>query len=484
MTTAQSLTVAEPAAASPNRIARAFARAREEGRTAIMPFATAGYPTLERSEEWILALVRGGADIIEMGVPFSDPLADGATVQRTSQTALRHGITLADAVAMTRRLRETHGVTVPILLMGYYNPMLQYGLERLAVDCAAAGADGFIVPDLPAEESDDLVAVCRQHGLDLVFLLAPTSTDERIAAVARRASGFIYCVSLTGVTGQRDALPDLTSYLARVRAQTAIPLAIGFGVSTPEHVRQIGAVADGAVVASAMINYLDTIPEPQQPAAAELFVRGLRGEAPFPPEIASAAGIPPSPGSTGEGVGGEGQPLPDDGPRLESSPATAEPDAKHPSACRGIRGATTIESNTSEDILEATTDLLDAMIRLNEIAPDDVVSAIFTTTPEITAAFPALAARNLGWTEVPLLCAHEMNVPGALRGVVRILLHVNTPRAASEIRHVYLREAAALRPEWAFDDARLAQILGRGAASSTTTAAEAPATSPRRPGGE
>ena len=237
-------------------------------------------------------MVRGGADLIEIGVPFSDPLADGATVQRTSQVALRHGVTLADAVAMARRLREQHGVSVPILLMGYFNPMLQYGLEELARDSAAAGVDGYIVPDLPAEESDELLAACRRHGLDLVFLLAPTSTDERIAAVAERASGFVYCVSLTGVTGQRAALPDLRDYLARVRARTDLPLAIGFGVSTPEHVRQVGEVADGAVVASALINFLDTVPDADQLVAAEQFVRGLRGEAPFPPQVSDQAANP------------------------------------------------------------------------------------------------------------------------------------------------------------------------------------------------
>ncbi len=139
-------------------------------------------------------------------------------------------------------------------------------------------------------------------------------------------------------------------------------------------------------------------------------------------------------------------------------------------ACRGIRGATTVETNTSEDILEATTDLLDAIIRLNDIAAEDVVSAIFTTTPEITASFPAMAARELGWTDVPLLCAHEMAVPGALRGVVRILLHINTTRTPSEIRHVYLREARALRPEWAYDDAQLTQILGRMTTAPETKA--------------
>jgi tryptophan synthase alpha chain len=442
---------------STSRVAGAFARVRAEGRTAIMPFVTAGYPTPERSEEWVLALVRGGADLIEIGVPFSDPLADGATVQRTSQAALRHGVTLANAVAMARRLREEHGVSVPILLMGYFNPMLQYGLEDLARDSAAAGVDGYIVPDLPAEESDELLAACRRHGLDLVFLLAPTSTDERIAAVAERASGFVYCVSLTGVTGQRATLPDLHAYLARVRARTDLPLAVGFGVSTPEHVRDVGEVADGAVVASALINFLDTIPEADQLAAAEQFVRGLRGEAPFPPQVSVQGATLATTETDGRDAQGDSVPEPAaTGPRYV--------------ACRGIRGATTVETNTSEDILEATTDLLDAIIRLNDINSEDVVSAIFTTTPEITASFPAMAARELGWTDVPLLCAHEMAVPGALRGVVRILLHINSTRTSSEIRHVYLREAGALRPEWAYDDTQLAQILGRMTTASETKA--------------
>jgi chorismate mutase len=275
--------------------------------------------------------------------------------------------------------------------------------------------------------------------------------------VAHRASGFVYCVSLTGVTGQRAALPDLHDYLARVRARTDLPLAIGFGVSTPEHVRQVGEVADGAVVASALINFLDEVPEEDQPLAAEQFVRGLRGETPFPPEVSESSRV--------RAAVETGRRNPNGDPVPES--ALVEPTPLRQTSCRGIRGATTIISNTAEDILEATTDLLEALIRLNDIAPDDVVSAIFTTTPELTASFPAMAARGLGWTEVPLLCAHEMNVPGALGGVVRILLHINTDRTPSEIRHVYLRDARALRPEWAFDDSQLSDILGRPVTAST-----------------
>ena len=260
--------------AAPSRLAGAFARAAAQGRTALVPFLTAGYPTLEESERLFAALARGGADAIEIGVPFSDPLADGATIQRTSQQAIANGVTLADCLALVKRLRGS-GIETPLVLMGYYNPILQYGVERFAADAAAAGADGFIVPDLPTEESDDLLAACRRHGRDLIFLLAPTSTDQRIAAVAERASGFVYCVSLTGVTGGRTELPDLSGYLGRVRAATGLPLAIGFGISSPEHVRQVGAVADGAIVGSALINEIDAAPEGERAAVAEAFMRRL-----------------------------------------------------------------------------------------------------------------------------------------------------------------------------------------------------------------
>jgi chorismate mutase len=186
-------------------------------------------------------------------------------------------------------------------------------------------------------------------------------------------------------------------------------------------------------------------------------VRGLRGEAPFPPQVP---------------VQSTNRTTAETDERLAQGESVLEPGMTgyRYVACRGIRGATTVETNTSEDILEVTTDLLDAIIRLNDVAAEDVVSAIFTTTPEITASFPAMAARELGWTDVPLLCAHEMAVPGALRGVVRILLHINTTRTPSEIRHVYLREARALRPEWAYDDAQLTQILGRITAAPETKA--------------
>lgn len=267
---------------SNTRIAAAFEKARSEDRAALMPFLTVGYPTLDASKELLLAIVAGGADIIEIGIPFSDPLADGATVQRTSQVALEHGASLSSGFELVEFARA-NGVEIPLVFMGYVNPFFQYGIERLAADSQRIGVDGFIVPDLPIEESDDFRLPLADAGVDLIYMVAPTSTNRRIAQVAERASGFVYCVSLTGVTGARSSLADnLGSYIGKVREQVDVPLAIGFGISTPEQVSQAAAIGDGVVVASAMINYLDTLPLNDQPAAATRFVR----------EFADATGKP------------------------------------------------------------------------------------------------------------------------------------------------------------------------------------------------
>lgn len=261
---------------APSRIAATFARAKADGRAVLIPYMTAGFPDLATSEAVILSLVAGGADLIEIGVPFSDPLADGATVQRASQVALTNGIRLADCLELVQRLRSVHGVTVPLLFMGYYNPILRYGVERFAQDAARVGLDGVIVPDLPTEESDELLTACRANHRDLIFLVAPTSTTHRITEVAARASGFVYCVSLTGVTGSRSEMPDVAPYLRRIRERTALPLAIGFGISTPAHVRQVAAIADGVVVGSALINALERVSPAAMPAAAEAFITSLK----------------------------------------------------------------------------------------------------------------------------------------------------------------------------------------------------------------
>jgi len=262
-------------ASTTSRIASAFDNARSENRAALIPFLTVGYPTIDASKELIVAIAAGGADLIEIGIPFSDPLADGATVQRTSQVALDNGASLAAGFELTEFARA-NGVEIPIVFMGYVNPFLQYGIENLAADSARLGVDGFIIPDLPIEESDDFRLPLAEQGVDLIYMVAPTSTERRISQVAERASGFVYCVSLTGVTGARASLSDnLGSYIERVRLQVETPLAIGFGISTPDHVRQAAAIGDGVIVASALINYLDTLPLKEQPAAATRFVRDL-----------------------------------------------------------------------------------------------------------------------------------------------------------------------------------------------------------------
>ncbi len=280
MTSSQTAHTAEtPPATRPSRIAETFATLKREGRVALMPYLTVGFPDIETTLAAVPALLRGGADMIELGMPFSDPLADGVTIQRANQRALEAGVRTETVLELVRRLRAA-GVEAPLLAMGYVNPILRYGAGRFVAACAEAGIDGLIVPDLPPEESDELVEICRRHGRDFIMFLAPTSTDARIAGVARRASGFIYCISLTGITGARAALQEgLADYLARVRRSTDLPLAVGFGISQAEHVAQVGRLAEGAIVGAALINHLFEVedrPVPERAAALEAFVRGLR----------------------------------------------------------------------------------------------------------------------------------------------------------------------------------------------------------------
>ncbi len=267
-------------------IAAAFARARAEQRVALIPYVMAGYPDEASSEAIAVALGQAGADVIELGVPFTDPLADGATIQHASQRALEQGMSARRALALAGRIHAQ--IATPLVLMGYYNPILNIGLERFCADAASAGVAGLIVPDLPPEESEPLRSAAATHGIELIFLVTPTSPDTRIAQVAQVAQaasktggGFIYCVSLSGVTGARDQLPDtLPAFIARVRAQISLPLAIGFSVSKPAHIAQIGQIADGAVVASALINAVDAAATPaERVATAVSFLRGLQSSA-------------------------------------------------------------------------------------------------------------------------------------------------------------------------------------------------------------
>ena len=240
-----------------SRIAETFAALRARRRTGLVAFLTVGYPSVEETLRLVPALIEGGADVIELGVPFSDPLAEGPTIQRSSHHALEQGVTPAACLDVVAGLRA-QGVEAPIVLMGYYNPLLSYGLEEFCRDAAAAGADGIIAVDLPPEESHPLRDACRQHGIDLIYLLAPTSTDGRIELVAGLASGFVYCVSVTGVTGAREELPaGLSAFVNRVRARTPLPVAVGFGISKPKHFRAVARIADAAVIGSAIIDEID-----------------------------------------------------------------------------------------------------------------------------------------------------------------------------------------------------------------------------------
>ena len=256
-----------------DHIAAAFGQAEREDRAALMPYLPLGYPTPAVLLELVQAASAAGADLLELGIPFSDPLADGPTIQRATHVALQQGMTVRRCLESVEEVRA-RGVTIPLLLMGYYNPILSYGEDAFCRRCRAAGADGLIVPDLPPEESESLERACRENGLALVHLLAPTSPPGRIRMVAARAQGFIYLVTVTGVTGARDALPpDLTEFVARVRNATDTPLAVGFGISTPAQARRVAEIADGVIVGSAIVRRAGAADRVQQ---VESFISELR----------------------------------------------------------------------------------------------------------------------------------------------------------------------------------------------------------------
>jgi tryptophan synthase alpha chain len=242
------------------RIGERFARLRKEGRKAFVAFLTAGDPSLDRTVAAAAELDQAGVDVLELGVPFSDPLADGPVIQRSSERALKRGTTLSTVLEAVRRIRRK--TELPLLLFSYYNPLLRHGLARLAAQAREAGVDGVLVTDLPPEEAGPWLEAARPCALDTVFLAAPTSPDDRLHRVAEASRGFVYAVSRTGVTGERQALSDDARPLVeRLRAWTEVPVALGFGISTPEQVAQAGAVADGVVVGSALVRFLEEHPE-------------------------------------------------------------------------------------------------------------------------------------------------------------------------------------------------------------------------------
>jgi tryptophan synthase alpha chain len=243
-------------AANSTRISQRFAELRDSGELGIIAYITAGDPSLDATHKFVLALAEAGADVIELGIPFSDPLADGPTIQRASERALKAGTTLAAVLDLVGRIRQSS--QVPLILFGYYNPIFQMGVEKFAAAASSAGADGVLVTDLTPEESIDYRRILAARHLDTVFLGAPTSTDERLSTIAAVSSGFLYLISRTGVTGAKDSLPDdLPALLRRARAITTIPIAVGFGISLPGHVSVLGGLADAAVIGSALVSEIE-----------------------------------------------------------------------------------------------------------------------------------------------------------------------------------------------------------------------------------
>jgi tryptophan synthase alpha chain len=248
------------------RVGKRFADLRAAGELGIVAYITAGDPTLDATHKFVLALAEAGADVIELGVPFSDPLADGPTIQRASERALKSGTTLAGVVDLVRRIRQSS--QVPLVLFSYYNPILQMGLEKFAATAAAAGADGVLATDLTPEESTDYRHILHAQNLDTIFLAAPTSSDERLRIISAATSGFLYIISRTGVTGAKDSLPDeLPALLRRARHFTDLPIAVGFGISLPGHVSVLGGLADAAVVGSALVAEIENAATPDLAAA-------------------------------------------------------------------------------------------------------------------------------------------------------------------------------------------------------------------------
>jgi tryptophan synthase alpha chain len=244
----------------------------KRGHKALITYLTVGYPSMETVLETVPLLASSGCDIVELGIPFSDPLADGTTIQRASHQALQHGVTPELCLKVAGKLRAK--VDIPMVFMTYYNLLFSYGLDAFCKDCARAGVSGLIIPDLPPEEGTELESFSQKHGIDLIYLLAPTSTDERIDLVAARSRGFIYLVSMTGVTGSRDKLPqELESFVLRVRRRTSQPLCVGFGISTAEQAQRVARIADGIIVGSRLIQLLE---EKDAPSKVRSFVGSLR----------------------------------------------------------------------------------------------------------------------------------------------------------------------------------------------------------------
>lgn len=261
---------------NPSRISQLFARCRAENEPALIAYITAGDPSLERTVSLVQAMELGGADLIELGVPFSDPIADGPVIMRATERALANGASVAGVLEVARKIRERS--EIPILLFSYLNPLLSYGFERLAMDAVAAGVDGILMTDASVEEAGKFVPIVRAAGLDTVFLAAPTSPISRLRQVAEYSSGFVYLVSRTGVTGVRDQVADSAAELvARMRTVTDLPLAVGFGIAQAADAAAVGKMADGVVVGSAFVRIIEACDgSPELESKLESFTRELK----------------------------------------------------------------------------------------------------------------------------------------------------------------------------------------------------------------
>lgn len=259
-----------------SRIEKKFHDLKIKKEKALIAYIMAGDPSLQETEGLIIELEKAGVDLIELGVPFSDPLADGPTIQKAAARALNNGTSLKDILSMVKRVRK--GTNIPLILMSYYNPIFKYGEKQFVSDAIKAGIDGVIVPDLPPEEASDLIGFSREKGLDTIFLLAPTSGDDRINKICRSSTGFIYYVSLTGVTGAREGIAkDIGKMVKEIKSHTKIPVAVGFGISKPEQAKEVASFADGVIVGSAIVKVIeDNIGKTTMQKKVHDFVKSLK----------------------------------------------------------------------------------------------------------------------------------------------------------------------------------------------------------------
>ncbi len=252
-----------------SKIDRVFAELKKAGKKALIPYIMAGDPSLDATRKYVLSLEKSGADIIELGVPFSDPLADGPTIQRAAERSLLKGTTLKKVLALVREIRKASDI--PLILMTYFNPVFKYGTERFIKEAVKSGVDGVIIPDLIPDEAEEFISLSRFHGLDTIFLLAPTSTEDRIKIVSKASSGFIYYVSMTGITGSRLSLAkDMKATIDAIKTMSKKPVAVGFGISSPDEAASVSKLADGVIIGSAIVKLIS------KGKSINTFVRNVR----------------------------------------------------------------------------------------------------------------------------------------------------------------------------------------------------------------